>query len=279
MNTRILSILTALLILLAACNEPTEAPRVELPVVVDAGGLKPVTTDLGYQIEVTEARMAFKNLAFTIAGELHTNETHAQSVWQTLSRALLPTAHAHPGHFGGGEVTGELPGKFVVDFFEDDGQQLGLATLLAGTYRGANFTFSRASEEHLDPDDPLAGHTAIISGTATRNGASTAFTIVLDSHDNRDLIGAPLTRADGTSTGFQAHIDQHSTGSLAIQLLTEDPVELDTIFDGIDFDRLQTNPDGLANLGPQSLNDSADAYNLFRRTFQLAEHYIVYYQE
>jgi len=265
----------ALTLLLSACDEPTEATRVEIPVVISSAGLTPVTTDLGYMIEVTQARMAFNSLAFTIAGEVH-----ADLFWQSLSEAILPTAHAHPGHFAGGEVTGELPGEFIVDWLADEGHQLGLATLLAGTYTGANFTFARASQDWLEAGDPLIGHTAIFAGVATRQGTATPFTIVIDSPEDRELIGAPLTRADDASNSFQARIDaSSSSGTLLLQLVTEDPVEHDTLFDGIDFAALHTDSEGTVHIGPTSQGASEDAYNLFRRTFQLTDHYMVYYQD
>src|SRR5690554_1121890 len=275
MKTSASPFIIALILLLSACDEPTEAPRVEIPVVVSGAGLTPVTTDLGYAIEVTEARMAFNNLAFTIAGEAHAN-----FFWQNLSQAIIPSAHAHPGHFAGGEVTGELLGEFVVDWLANSEQQLGVATLLAGTYTGANFTFARASQDWLEAGDPLIGHTAIFAGVATRAGTSTPFTIVIDSPEDRELVGAPLTRADDTTNSFRAHIDAaSSSGTLRMQLVTEDPVEHDTLFDGIDFAALSADADGVVHIAPDSQATSEDAYNLFRRTFQLTDHYMVYYED
>lgn len=269
------SFLIVLILALSACDEPTEATRVEIPVVVSGAGLTPVTTDLGYEIALTEARMAFNNLAFTIAGE-----AHASLFWPTVSEMLIPVAHAHPGHFAGGEVTGELPGEFVVDWLADDGKQLGVATLLAGTYTGANFTFARASEDWLEAGDPLIGHTAIFSGTATRQGVSTEFTITIDSHEDRELVGAPLTRIDAPAHEFQARIDaSSSSGTLLMQLVTEDPIELDTLFDGVDFAALSADSDGVVQIAPDSQGAAEDAYNLFRRTFQLADHYLIFFQD
>jgi len=275
MKTSASPFIIALILLLSACDEPTEAPRVEIPVVVSGAGLTPVTTDLGYAIEVTEARMAFNNLAFTIAGEAHAN-----FFWQNLSQAIIPSAHAHPGHFAGGEVTGELPGEFLVDWLANNEQQLGVATLLAGTYMGVNFTFARASEDWLEAGDPLIGHTAIFAGLASRQGTAIPFTITIDSPKDRELIGAPLTRADDASNSFQARIDaSSSSGTLLLQLVTEDPVKHNTLFDGIDFAALHTDSEGTVHIGPTSQGASEDAYNLFRRTFQITDHYMVYYQD
>lgn len=57
---------------LHGCGGPVEAPRVELPVVVDASGITTVETNLGDEVEVTEARLVVEDIAFTIAGEAHT---------------------------------------------------------------------------------------------------------------------------------------------------------------------------------------------------------------
>ncbi|MEL6183359.1 MAG: hypothetical protein AAFU79_01960, partial [Myxococcota bacterium] len=63
----------------SACGDPVEAPRVELPVIVDSSGVVPVTTDLGYSVEVTEARVAISDLVFTVAGE-----ADVASLWRRL---------------------------------------------------------------------------------------------------------------------------------------------------------------------------------------------------
>lgn len=266
-------IILAFGVTLTGCNEPNEAPRVELPVAVSADGVTTVTNDLGYEIEVTEARMAFNSLGFTIAGELHT-----QLPWKRLTNAIISNAYAHPGHYSGGEVTGELPGEFVVDWLQEDGRQLGTATLLGGTYTGANFTFARGSSDHLADDDPLIGHTAIFSGFATREGVSIPYNIVVNSPEGRVLVGAPLTTPDGTPGDFKATIDGSSSGTLRIQLDIEDPIEHHTLFDGIDFAELSPDANGVIHIAPDNAA-TEDAYNLFRRTFQLSDFYIVHYQE
>jgi hypothetical protein len=123
-----------------------EAPRVELPVRVDCsrvtGAEATVTTDLGYAVTVTDARLALGGLVFTIAGEVHT-----ASLMQRLSEAcFVPRARAHPGHYQGGEVTGELPGDFALRCGQDQDRELGLATLIVGTYTAANFDLERGSD-------------------------------------------------------------------------------------------------------------------------------------
>lgn len=245
----------------SSCGDPSEAPRVQLPVVVDASGLTPLTTDLGYEVELTSVRLAINGIVFTIAGEVHT-----ASLWQTLSEAILPKAHAHPGHNQGGEVTGELPGELIVDWPADDGRELGVATLIAATYSASNFTFWRGSAENLDAEDPLVGHTAILSGTATKGGQATDFTIIVDSPIGRELVGAP----------FNATINANTTGTLNLRFNAVDALEGDTVFDTIDFAALAV--DGSVVIEP-GVPEVEEAYNTFRRAFQTHDHYSIEHKE
>ncbi len=249
--------------LAASCGDPSEAPRVELPVVVDASSMGLTTNDLGYQIDVTSARIAINNLVFTVAGEVHT-----ASLWQTISDALVPVAHAHPGHSQGGEVTGELPGNFVIDWPGDDGNEIGLATLIASNYSAANFTFGHGTAQALGLDDPLVGHTAVFTGTASKNGTTWSFTIIVDSPQNRALIGVP----------FEAAIDADMTGTLYLRFKTIDELEGDTLFDTIDFAALDADADGEVLIAPD-VAEAEDAYNTFRRAFQTHDHYSIHFAQ
>ncbi len=245
-----------------ACGAPREAPRVQLPVFVDPSGVVPVTTDLGYEVTLTEARIMVSDLQFTIAGE-----THVASFYEWLSGLVVPRARAHPGHFQAGEVTGELLGRFTTAFVPAPTQDLGLATLIVGSYESANFTFGSASvDDGLDPTDPLVGHTAILRGTATSAGVTTTFVARIDSPVGRQLVGAPFV--------FEARED--SRESLGLRLLLLDPVEGDTLFDGIDFAALDADQDGALALDPASADPAvSDAYDLLRRTFQTHDHFDV----
>lgn len=274
MNINALKIAPLLLVVgLWACSEASEAPRVELPVQISSAGLVPVQNDLGYQVELTRVRVAIRDLGFSVAGELHA------SLWQRVSDALAPQAWAHPGHSAGGEVTGELPGNFIIDWLREDGRELGHATLLAGTYTSANFVFARASEAQLDPGDPLIGHTAIFEGIARRAGVEIPFAIFVDSPADRALIGAPLTRPGRIEPGkFRAVIDADARGTLRLQMDVEDIIEHKILFDALDFDALPADEDGVVRIVPD-VAAVEQAYNVFRRKFQLVDHYIVYYQE
>jgi hypothetical protein len=241
--------------LLVGCDPAREPALVELPLVTDASAIGDVETDLGYAVTISEARVAVRDFTFLVSGEVH------------VRRPLLPlvsVARAHPGHFEGGSVTGELRARFVVDFSQDR-RELGLATLLVGDYTSANFTFERAAEEDgLDGADPLLGHTAVLRGTASRDDATVDFVFVIDSPEGRELVGAP----------FEMTVREDSAASLGFRLMTFDPRSGATLFDGLDFFALDHEGSGLVRLDPErSAEDEIDAYNQLRRRFQTHDHF------
>lgn len=220
-----------------ACGAPADAERVQLPVVLDASGIQTVTTDLGYVVSLSQARLVVRDLTFAIAGEAH--EVDARSF---LSRALLPTAHAHPGHYQGGDVTGELPGRFLLDWFADKPQRLGNATLLVGEYHSANFTFSTATkEDELGDADALLNHTAVLRGQASKQNKNVNFTLLITAPKNRQLVGAP----------FVARVTRASHESLGLRFHTKDPQQGYTLFDGIEFNELDYDKDGELTLAEE----------------------------
>lgn len=254
------------LVSLALACAPSEAPRVDLAVVVDGSGLVAATTDLGWAIEFEQARLAIADLEFTTAGEVHEAREPSPGAW--LLGLLLPTAHAHPGHYQGGEIIGELPGEFVLDFIAGDGVEIGVATLIVGEYAAANFRFRRAAADELVELDPLIGHTAILAGTASKDGQVIAFSIAIDSPEDRELVGAPFE--------YTVEQDDDELVELGVRLLSIDPNEGDHLFDAIDFgvlDAADGAADGMVALVDPELDPSmptalVDAYNQIRRDFQ-----------
>lgn len=248
---------------LVACGPPEEPPRVELAVFADPSGLAPVTTDLGYRVELVEARIMVEDLTFAVAGEVH-------RAWlgERVAALIVRQAHAHPGHFTGGTVTGELRGRYELCWRPDQpGDELGLATLLAGRYESASFTFARAERaDGLLPDDPLLGHTARLVGVAHRGGERFDFTAILDAPAGRELVGIP----------FELRVGAASTDRLGLRLLPEDPHEGDTLFDGVDFAGLPHVAPGTIAIVPGAAEPALiDAYDTLRRTLQTHDHFDV----
>jgi hypothetical protein len=259
MRTSLLGTSCVVLTMLAACADAQEAERVELALFTDGAGLEPITTDLGYRVELTSATLAVDDLKFAIAGDAHA------SLWRKLSDALIPVAHAHPGHFQSGEVTGELRGHFLLRFVAGEPRRVGTATLLVGTYRSVNFTLAYASDHDVAADDPAVGHTAVLSGTASREGKQIAFQVLIDSPVGRELVGIP----------FEQQVTE-AAGPLTLRLVTRDPLENDTLLDGVDFALLDGDGDGQVRIEQSSPDvPSADACNTVRRILQTHDHFLV----
>lgn len=240
-----------------ACDFDTDlAPEVELRVVVDSQGLVPATNDLGYQVELERCRVAIHDVEFTTAGEMHADA----SPWQRLHDVVIPTAHAHPGHYAGGEIVGELAGSYVFEW-HTDGEMLGMATMLQAKYNGANFSFGRAMPSAAVPaDDPIIGHTFDIAGTATIDGETFTFQALVDEDETRHVVGLPL----------DIEVDDSTDIALGLSFALIDPYEGDTVFDGIDFAALDEDGDMHVVIEP-----GTEAYNHLVRNLQVHDNYLV----
>lgn len=245
------------LVAATGCDFDSElAPRVEMAVVVDDEGVRPFRSDLGYLIELERCRVAIDTVEFTTDGEQHAAAD--RSIFQSLGDLVIPTAYAHPGHDAGGEVVGELAGRFIFDW-RDGGKEIGLATMLEANYSGANFTFTQAAPgDGVPSDDPIIGHTFDIGGVARIDDREFTFEVLLDQDEGRRVIGLPLDLS----------IDGETDAAVGLALELQDPVEADTLFDGVDFEALDEDGDGHVIIEP-----GTDAYGLLKRSFQLHDHY------
>lgn len=240
-----------ILLLLAACAPSQEAERVHLEVAVSGAALAASTNDLGWTVELTGARVAVADLQFSILGEMH-----GASAW--LPSWLLARAWAHPGHYAGGDVTGELGGDFILDW-TGGGGPLGAAELLTGLYEGLNFTFrAAAASDGLAADDPLLGHTAHFTGTARKGADALSFTAQLDVGAGSQLVGAP----------FELEVTRDDQATLALRFFPGDPVAGTSLFDGVDFAALDPDGDGVVVIAPGD-----EAHNIVRRELQSHVHY------
>jgi hypothetical protein len=239
---------TTFLIALCAvgCGTTEEAATVRLPVTTSAAALPAATTDMGYQVQLERLRVAVTAIQFTIEGEAH-------------AAAPPPGAVLHPGHAAGGEVTGELPGDFILTWEGRAQPALGEGTLIVGDYFGANFVFRDAdARDNLPAGDPLAGRAFHLTGTIAKAGTTRPFDAVLAIEPGARVVGAV----------FQASITEASTAPLAIEFFATDPNEQDTVFDGVDFFTLPMTPAGGLEIRPGDA-----AHNIIRRTIQTHDHY------
>lgn len=251
--------LVGFVLVLAGCGDLEESPRLEVPMGVEASGIIPVTTNFGYEVTLTAARVAAQNFSFAVAGEVDT------AFLQQLRNLFIARAYAHPGHFQGGEVTGEMTGQFILDWFDTSNSNLGLATMIAGQYTSSNFVFGRASEEYgVLPDDPLYGHTALLIGEAVSDSINIEFTIIIDSPIDRELLGIP----------FEVDIGTVSDSQIGLRLLTKDGFGGESsLFDDIDFGELDAEGGGQVTITPESEGPASVAYDRFRRKFQTHDYF------
>ncbi len=245
--------------MLLACGPGSEeARRTQVDVVVDATGIVPITSNLGYRVTLDRARFALGDFEFTTGGNMH---ALLPSLRRSIGRFLLPAAHAHPGHAGGGEILGELAGSFVVDWL-NPGARIGTATLVTGRYQGANFSLRTASNAELPAGDPLAGHTVELAGTVEKAGRSQRFTALL-AIGGAKLMGAP----------FDHEVHEVKDGSalkLGVRFLPLEPTGgSKTIFDGIDFHSLAGAAETIA------IRPSDPAHNQLVRPLRTHDHYDV----
>ncbi|MBU0549941.1 hypothetical protein KKF91_18055 [Myxococcota bacterium] len=248
-----------------ACEAAQEAPRVQLEVVVDARPLAPEINALGYEITLDGARLASRGLVFTVAGEASQSGALAASAASPWRYALdllgLRRAHAHPGHYQGGEVTGALEGAFAADWFAPT--SLGQATLLGGVYTAANFTLARGdAAQGLSSADPLWGHAMWLRGVARRDGQAYPFEARIDAPEDREVVGIP----------FKVEITPQTVGQLSLRFHLRDPYEGKTPFDGVDFAALPLTDVIQIQAGDE---DVEDAYNFIRREVMQHDYFSV----
>jgi len=221
---RVTGVLITLGSVLVLCSPGGDEPEIVLVEVANVQGARvPEQTDLGWMVEFSSFRLAIRDLEFTTQGETHSRRER----WQDR---LIASAVAHPGHYAGGEVIGELPGDFLVDACREKTAPLGEARLLVGDYNGFNFSFRKATaeEDDLDETDALLHHTALLEGQATRDSHIVPFQAIIDIEDNTQLIGASL----------DVFVSQDTEATLGFSLLAKDKNEQIHLFDGIDFDTL-----------------------------------------
>lgn len=211
------------------CSESEEAATVPRAVRVDGAGVTAVTSDLGYTVRLTRARAVIEGIAFTRSTIMAQRTAPRRGVlgW------LVGAAHAHPGHEGAGEVVGALPGRFVIDWITGDRAALGTAELLEGGFDGARFLLTAGTPaDGLAADDPLLGHVMELAGVASKDGTETEFAVAIQLDEDTLIEGIPPF--DGAA-GQAIH---------GLRLVTQDPFEGDTLFDGIDFRTANLAPGG-----------------------------------
>lgn len=250
-----------------SCVGPREAPSVELDVMVDRSGIVTSKNDRGYTIKLSQARVVIENIAFAVGGEEHGEEGAGSGAQASLLSWFIGRAYAHPGHFEGGKVTGELNGRFVLDWLavSPAPRKVGTATLLLGDYTSVNFVLGRGgSQDGLKPADPLFGHTALLRGVASKEGIEIPFVAQLDAPLGREVLGVPFT----------LEVNESTRSPLGFRLHTLGVIKAESLFDGVDFGKLARDEQGIAQIGAQTQDlETRRAYARIRRSFQTQEQF------
>lgn len=139
--------------------------RVPMNVAVDVEGAVPVT---GATLEGAEA--SIEGLTFRRDPALAARR--APSLPDVVIDAIVPTAHAHPGHDDGTDLVGEWIGEADVDLLA--GASLGTATLLSGEVGLVDVALGEVS----------------LTGTLTVDGSPHAFDWTIDV--DAGVLGLPM---------------------------------------------------------------------------------------
>ena len=179
------SLLLLVLILVVGCAQPSRG-TVDVPVsAASLEELAGLETDDGAAFTFTTATFRFADVRLEAPPE--------EVTWRP---ALVPSAHAHPGHDFAGAAAGELLGDFEVDLRVGE-QEIGLASMLEGDYASARL------------DWPADGPAVELAGTVTcPGGAALPFHFVIQ--EERQITGMELVaevHADSPPTGLTLRLD------------------------------------------------------------------------
>jgi hypothetical protein len=172
-----------------ACGGDTGRGRThfDLDVVATPGPV--FTTEAGYEVTLTEARLSLARIEFFEGDPLFS----LRRVWSRL----VPSALAHPGHYREGEALADVLTPVVANLLaeapallEGDG--------VTGDYRSARI--------ELGPDDALDGATVIVAGEATRGDERFPFRGRLALEESIDGVAVGYT-VDAPTGHFAMEID------------------------------------------------------------------------
>ncbi|WP_426755455.1 hypothetical protein [Myxococcus sp. Y35] len=136
------------------------------------------TTDTGWRVRLSSGLMVLGPIyLFENASPLEPTALRRLGQW------LLPTAHAHDGHFfSGGTVLGEWDREVVFDLLAEAGEvrELGRSPGIAGLARSFSLLLQPPSRALGAEGAVLGGRSMILEGTASRAEAEVPFRVALD---------------------------------------------------------------------------------------------------
>ena len=156
---------------LAACGSDTGRARVAFEVSVISEPLAAGPNEFGYTVQLTRAELRGARLAFFEGDPLFT-----KSWRQRVGEFLVPSAHAHPGHYTPGEALADLLVAQTFDLLRTDVQTWGMADGVTGDYASAELNLGTTNVAAV-----------ILEGTATGPGGEIPFVASLD--ESQELLG------------------------------------------------------------------------------------------
>lgn len=182
-------IFCALITLAAAgCGETEERIRVDLTLKAE-GSRGAILTTNGWAITLEQAELHAGPVRFFEGAPLFGRSVAPRRWYEWLAPAVIPSAHAHPGHYVAGEALGDVLAPTTIDLLSPAPTSLGAGNGVSGQYNSAEVTLSPAAD--------LGATSARISGAATKGGRSISFsTAVAGPETIRGIaFGAEVTAA------------------------------------------------------------------------------------
>ncbi|MDB4931911.1 MAG: hypothetical protein JWM10_4395 [Myxococcaceae bacterium] len=234
----------ALALLFAGCADTTGAQRVTF--AVEAAGIErdaaqplSFTTDQGWTVTLTEARVALGPLYLNTLAPLEGDRRHP--LRRRVEDFLLPSAYADgESHLGAGRVVGEVTTQVEVDALSP------ALTPVAGGGDGVAEPSLTAEAWLFNRDGALGGAAVRVAGTAHRDDLDVAFEGALVIDQSLVAAGGSIDEARKVR-GIPARLTLAQGGVLRVRV---DPRGW---FDGADFRELTagTARDGRYRFSPQ----------------------------
>lgn len=202
----------------AGCQSNTGGEPVSIELSFQTNGAaRTFESRTGWTVELEEASIAL--------GAAYFNQN--PSLLARVGQALLPSAHAHPGHdfFAGGEVRAEWLGQVVFDTLAGP-RRIRDVPGIAGGVRSWTLLVE-PPRPGVDEANALRGYRAYVVGTASRDGQTIAFEGGLETLDEQ--------QSDTGGVRFEGlPIDVELTSATTIEVDVDPQVWLDEA----DFERL-----------------------------------------
>lgn len=195
------------LLALTACGQTSgKRVRLETKLDTDLPGDRTVETSLGWTVTIDRALISTGALYY-FDGEPAFTQARPPSVVETIYAALSPigTAYAHPGHYVSGTTQGQQLSPFTADLLAGEAA-LPAGEGISGLFRSGTFSFAAPTAGPVAAQ--LAGHVALVSGTATKEGKTVHFEAAADMADiertakGGEVSGCTFAEADVEGDGI-----------------------------------------------------------------------------